>query len=265
MDCWNPETFDNELRELFFSCSDLIVDYFSEEKCLMDEHLNSDPYESLKSNQYSTAYNAMLENIITPMFLERSIRVWHYTRLLDDEVLLMQQRIIPSTLDSLRQRLDFLKNKQLLTQNETDIIFQKSPFQSQEEIRANRFWTVTVPMLPEDGGVRPLLGNWGGESAYFWLSDEALARKLKEIGLPRIVEVEVQLQDYLKAHSVASTASQAWAESLGVEVSIEGTDLDIQACLETANVLKIHTKDDGMFEEVAKTYPEGCSGLLDEN
>ena len=261
MDCWNPETFDNELRGLFISCSDLITDYFREEKRLMDEHLNSDPYESLKPNQYSAAYNRALEDMIAPMLLERSIRVWHYTRLLDDEVLSMKKRINPSTLASLQQRLETLKSKQLLTQNETDIIFQESPFQSQEDIRSNRFWTITIPISPEDCGVKPLLKSWGGESAYFWLSDEAIAIKLKNIGRPRIVEVETQLRDCLNAYSVASTASQAWAASMGVTVSIEGTDLAITDCLETASVLKVHTVEDAMFREVGKTYPDGCDNL----
>lgn len=264
MDCWNPENFDDELRHLFVSCTELITHYFREEKRLMDEHLNSDPYEGLKPNQYSSAYNEMLENMITPIFLERSIRVWHYTRLLDDEVFSMRQRIIPSTLDSLQQRLEVLKSKQLLTQNETDIIFQGSPFQRQEDIRANRFWTVTIPMSPENSGVKPLLEHWGGESAYFWLSDQTVARKLKRIGLPRIVEVETRIRDYLDAHSLASTASQAWAANLREGVSIEGTDLAITDCLETANVLKVHTIEDEVFQEVGKNYPDGCDTLQND-
>ncbi len=261
MDCWNPETFDNELRSLLVSCSALITNYFSEEKRLMDEHLNSDPYESLKPNQYSAAYNEALEHIITPMFLERSIRVWHYTRLLDDEVLSMKDRITASTLDSLHQRLKTLKSKQLLTKNEVDIILQKSPFQKQADSRSNRFWTVTTPKSANHCGVKPLLRSWGGESAYFWLSDNIIANKLESIGRPRIVEVQTQLRDGWNAHSVASTASKAWAASMGVTVSIEGTDLAIVDCLETAKVLKVHTAEDVIFKEVGKTYPEGCNKL----
>ena len=264
MDCWNSETFDDELRGLFVSCSDIIANYFREDKRLMDEHLNSDPYESLKPNQYSAAYQQVLEDMITPMLLERSIRVWHYTRLLDDEVLSMKRRLALSTLGSLQQRLEALKSKQILTQNEADIIFQESPFQSQEDSRSNRFWTVTVPVSPEDSGVKPLLKSWGGESTYFWLSNEAIANKLKSIGQPRIVEVETKLRDCLNAYSVASTASQAWAASMGVIVSIEGTDLTITDCLETANVLKVHTVDDATFKEMGKTYPDGCYNLQND-
>ncbi|MFT5520132.1 MAG: hypothetical protein ACI9IA_000720 [Enterobacterales bacterium] len=261
MDCWNPETFDDELRSLFANCADLINNYFREDKRLMNEHLTSVPYEGLKSNQYSAAYREVLENIITPMLLERSIRVWHYTRLLDDELLSMKKRLVPSTLDSLQRRLKALNSKQLLTQNEIDIIFQESPFQSQEGIRSNRFWTVTVPISPEDCGVKPLLKSWGGESAYFWLSDEAIANKLKSIGQPRIVEIKTQLRDCLNAYSVASTAAQAWAASMGLTVSIMGTDLAITDCLETASVLKVHTVEDAMFKKVGKTYPDGCDNL----
>lgn len=85
MDCWNPETFDKELRS-FLSCySNLICDYFCEGKRLMDEHLNSDPYQSLKPNKYYSAYSNLLEKKLTPLLLQRSIRVWHYTRLLENE------------------------------------------------------------------------------------------------------------------------------------------------------------------------------------
>ncbi|WP_444921338.1 hypothetical protein ACJJID_02445 [Microbulbifer sp. CnH-101-G] len=227
----------------------------------MDEHLNSDPYESLKPNKYSAAYYRALEDMITPIFLDRSIRVWHYTRLLDEEVLSMKKRITPSTLTSLQQRLEALRNKQLLTQNETDIIFQESPFQNQKDIRSNRFWAVTIPISSEDCRVKPLLKSWGGESAYFWLSDEAIAGKLKSIGQPRIVEVETQLRDCLDAYSVASTASQAWAASMELTVSIEGSDLAITNCLETASVLKVHSVEEPIFRKVGKTYPDGCDNL----
>ena len=52
MDSWNPETFDSELRQMLERNSELIATYFEEYKCLMDENLNSDPYESLKPNKY---------------------------------------------------------------------------------------------------------------------------------------------------------------------------------------------------------------------
>jgi len=240
------------------------MEYFRENKRLMDEHLNSNPYESLKPNEYSSAYYGVLENMITPMLADRTIRVWHYTRLLDDEVLSMKQRIAPSTLDSLKQRLDALKRKQLLSKHEVDIIFQESPVQAQEDIRAGRFWSVTIPMPAGNCGVKPLLESWGGESAYSWLSDEVIANKLKNIGLPRIVEVETQLRDKFNAYSVAKTASMAWAVSLGVPLTIEGTDLAITGCIESAYVLKVHTIEDEIFGEVAKTYPDGCNTLFND-
>ena len=262
MDCWNPDTFDEELRQLFHRYSEVIQCYFREDKRLMDEHLKSNPYESLKPNQHNAQYNRILEHILTPAFFDRSIRVWHYTRLLDYEVISIMQKIIPSTITSLNDRLNTLVKNKFLTRDEANIIIKESPFQSQENIRSNRFWSVTIPLSPENCGVKPLLESWGGESAYFWLSDEMTVNKLKKIGSPCIVEVETQLRDNLNAYSVAVTASKAWAVTLGEDVSIDGTDLAITGCIETADVLKVHTVKDEIFNEIGKTYPSGCGEIL---
>ena len=262
MDSWRPATFDTELCEVLTDWSDLIVDYHREDLRLMDAHLNSDPYESLKSNRYKSDYLALREHTVTRLFIDRRIRVWHYTRLLDDEVLSMQRKLVPSTLASLRQRVETLVEKNLLTQEEAEIVYCQSPLQLQEEFRSNRLCTITVPQSPDDCGVRPLLKSWGGESAYFWLSNKTVAAKLRNIGTPRIVEIETALRDELNAFSVAETAIQAWARKFCVSVEPSGCDLAIMACLDTAQVLRVHTEGDGVFEKMGKTYPDGCEKLL---
>ena len=97
MDSWRPATFDTELCEVLTDWSDLIVDYHREDLRLMDAHLNSDPYESLKSNRYKSDYLALREHTVTRLFIDRRIRVWYCTRLLDDEVLSMQRKLVPSS------------------------------------------------------------------------------------------------------------------------------------------------------------------------
>ena len=155
MDCWNPETFDTELCKTLTDSSDLIGNYYREERRLMDEHLNSDPYESLQSNIYHAEHSIFLENVITSLFVDRCIRVWHYTRLLDYEIVAMKRRVVPSTLDSLNQRLCELVKRKLLTREEADTVYRQSSFHSQSEARSGCLWTVSVPVSPEDGGVEP--------------------------------------------------------------------------------------------------------------
>lgn len=151
-----------------------------------------------------------------------------------------------------------LRDKRLLTQNEIDTIFQESPFQTQKDIRSDRFWAVTIPVPPEESGVKPLLESWGGESAYFHLRNEDIEEKLKSIGQPRIVEVETHLHDFHSAYNVAPDVSRAWAASKDIAVKTEGCDLAIKDC-QAVRVLKIHTEGDGIFERVGKTYPDGAA------
>jgi hypothetical protein len=169
----------------------------------------------------------------------------------------MQQALVPSSLEFLKIRLNDLVAMDLLSKEEADRVFQESPFQSQGRIRLGRFWTVTVPLHHGDSGVSALLGNWGGESAYFWLSDKALASKLGNLGMSRILEIEAALSDGLNAFSASSTVLEAWARKLGVPVVPTGCDLAITNCLGTAKLVRVHTGDESIFEAIAKTYPDG--------
>ena len=262
MDVWNPQTFDDALIEKLATHSELIAVFHQEAQDLMDRHLNSDPYESLQPNQYAAQYYDLRDNAFVNLMMERRIRVWHYTRLIDDEAESMKEKLEPSNLAGLSKRLDNLVQKHLLTKEEAGIIYQDSPFHAQEDSRSDRLYTVTVPIIPESSGVEPLLENWGGESSYFWLKDETLAAKLKTIGKPRIVEIETTLRDKFNAFYAAQTVLQSWARHLGISLSPSNTDLAIKECLSDADVLKIHTAGDGIFEAVATSYPDECFSLL---
>ena len=175
---WNPSTFNSEIIRVLNDNSDLIYDFFSEDSRLMNEHLNSDPYESLKPNRFHSCYTNLLEDILTPVLAESRIIVWHYTRLTDFEVNLMQENIVPSSLSYLQKRLDALVAEGILSTEESKLIFELSPYHTQAKSRENMLWTVTVPLPCDDHGVAPLLGYWGGESAYFRLTNEPLKNKL---------------------------------------------------------------------------------------
>lgn len=259
IDLWNPNTFSFELERVLTAESQLVFDYHSEARRLMDEHLNSSPYQSLKPNRFSSEYLSFQEHELTPILAQTRVRVWHYARLLEQEVDAMQRRLVPSSLEFLKKRLHDLVAMKLVTQEEADKVFNESPFHSQGDSRSGRLWTVIVPRHCSDGGVSALLGSWGGESAYFWLSDKSLATKLRSLGLPRILEIEAVLTDGLNAFSASNTVMEAWAKKLGVCVVPTGCDLAITNCLGTAKLIRVHTEGQSTFEAVAKTYPEGVS------
>lgn len=222
----------------------------------MHEHLNSLPYQSLKPNRFASEYLWFQEHELTPILSEARIRVWHYARLLDHEVNAMRQALVPSSLEFLQKRLHELVAMELLSQQEADQVWQESPFHSQEGIRSGRLWVVTLPLHHRAGGVSPFVGSWGGESAYFWLSDKMLGAKLKNIGLPRILEIETGLSDGLNAFSASCTVLQAWARKEGVSVVPNGCDLAITECIGTAEIVRVHTEGEGSFDEVGRSYPE---------
>lgn len=259
IDLWNPDTFSAELERTLTAKSQLIFDYHSEAHRLMDENLNSSPYQSLKPNRFSADFLSFQEYELTPILAGSRIRAWHYARLLDHEVAAMRQGLVPSSLVFLKKRLNDLVAMDLLSQEEADKVFQESPFQSQEGIRSGRLWIVTVPLHYCDTGVSTLLESWGGESAYFWLSDEGLATKLRNLGMSRILEIEVALSDGLNSFSASSTVLEAWAKKQGAPVVPTGCDLAITNCLGTAKLVRVHTEGESAFEAIAKTYPEGAS------
>jgi len=152
----------------------------------------------------------------------------------------------------------------LLTQEDAETVFDQSPFHQQSN-RAGCLCATVIPLSHCDGDVKLLLESWGGESAYFWLSDERVAETLKSIGTPRIIEIETALTDKLNGYQVAATVLAAWARKLGAPAALSGCDLFIRECIDTAKVLRVHTKGDNSFEAVRTTYPVGVGALLEEN
>jgi hypothetical protein len=264
IDPWDPKSFSAEIKHTLDSHSELIVNFFREDSKLMDEHLNSSPYQSLKSNLFHFEFSNFKENTLTPILKNSRIRVWHYTRLTDSEVDMMRKKLMLSSLDYLKDRLDSLVSNGLLSHKESEQVFGQSPFHRQRANRSGMLWTTTSPLPTTDTGVEPLLEHWGGESAYFWLSDEKVKTKLKNIGLPRVIEIEAELSDSLNAFSVSETVLQAWAKKLGVSVVPSGSDLAIKSSIEKAKVVKVHTKGQNLFNVLAKTYPENVQELISE-
>lgn len=261
---WDTKSFSTEIECILETHSELISNYFREDVKLMNEHLNSSPYQSLKPNKFHYAFSDFKENTLTPILKSCRIVVWHYTRLTDDEVSIMREKLTLSSLDYLKLRLDLLISKGLLSHEESKVVLEQSPFHKQEQNRSGMLWTTTTPEPTNDMGVNRLLNSWGGESAYFWLSDENIKSKLKTIGLPRVIEIETELSDGLNAFSVSKTVLEAWAKKLGVSIAPSGTDLAIKNSIGKTKVIKVHTEGQDSFSGLARTYPENAQTLLSE-
>lgn len=264
LDSWNHKTFGTTISSVLSEHSELVGNYHEEDRRLMEEHLNSSPYQSLKPNRLHNAYAKLKEEILTPILSNTRTRVWHYTRLTDYEVDSMRQQPVLSSLNHLKDRLEKLVANELLTLEESEMVYSESPFHLQHEIRANRLWTTNIPLAPSDSGVMPLLESWGGESAYFWLKNESISTKLKSIGSARIVEMETSLSDNLNGYSVSDTVLKAWARNLGVPLQVSGCDLPITNCIDTMKVVRVHTKGESSFEAIATSYPQDAGSLLGE-
>lgn len=75
IDAWKPQTFDNELRSTIDAKSELVIAYWQLNRQLMNEHINSNPYQSLKPNHLASDYCRFQEQQIAPLFEERRVRV----------------------------------------------------------------------------------------------------------------------------------------------------------------------------------------------
>lgn len=262
IDAWNPDTFSDELLGVLEENSDLVVSYHIEGKRLMDEHLNSSPYRSLEPNPFTSAYLSFSEEVLAPVLAKARIRTWHYTRLTDAELDQMCQGLVASSLGFLSDRLDKLVTNQVISRDIAEEVLGQSPLHKQKSAREGRLWSVVIPVPSNDGGVAPLLRSWGGESAYFWLSSEVIANKLKDIGKPRIIELETSLSDGINAHSVADTILEAWAVKYGAKVTLTGCDLAVTASIPATKVLHAHSEGDASFELVGIDYPARASELI---
>jgi hypothetical protein len=257
IDSWNPNTFSVEITKVLKNNSELIVNFYAEDKRILDEYLRGVDRREWRdqTNSFHDAFQELHEQSLTPILSRTRIRCWHYTRLTDNESSEMEKTLVPSSLKHLSQRLSKLVAMNLLSREDANKIFDQSPFHSQLENRAGRICAIPIPVPVNDRGVRPLLESWGGESAYFHLVDDMLASKLKNIGLPRVVEIETELNDGFNSYSVAEIMLKAWARGLGSSVDLGNRALAIKACITSAQVIQIHKDGDGCFQEVAITYP----------
>lgn len=257
IDVWDIDTFDEELRAKPRREESLIRDYLTTSRRQFLEREASDHRMPHPENPHAADYIAFTEEVGRDME-SRTIRAWHYARLVDEEVRAMREGgIYPGTLDTLRRRLDAQVTAGALSAADADKLYKASPCHHPEQQpgRLGKFWMASEPIRADDGGVEPLLESWGGESTYFWLKDERLKALVATIGQPRILEVAVPLAKTTHSFSGGRAVIGAFARTLGCRPDREGFDLYTLEPLEPAAILAVHTEGEPKFKKVGRGYP----------
>jgi hypothetical protein len=207
IDVWDFDTFDEELRAKLRREETFVRDYLttSQQQFLVREA--SDHGMPHPENPYAADYLAFAEEIGRDME-SRTIRAWHYARLVDEEVRAIRESgIYPGTLDTLRHRLDVQVEAGSLSAADADELYKASPCHDPEQQPGR------------------LVENWGSESTYFRLEDERLKSLVATIGRPRILEVAVPLVRTKHSYSAGRAIIAAFARTLGCRPDREGFDL----------------------------------------
>ena len=260
IDVWDTKTFDRELLSKLHANDQLVRDYLATDRRQYEDREASDHRMPHPINPYASKYLAFLEDIGRDFMQVRTIRAWHYTRLVDDEVRVIRASgIYPGTLDTLRLRLDASAAVGLLTVADADALFAASPCHHPEQQagRLGKFWLTSDPVPADDSGVELLLGNWGGEVTYYWLRDKKLEKRVAEIGRPRILEIAVPIAKTNQWYPAGKAVVAAFARTLGCRSDRGTFDLYATAALGPEAILTIHTAGDASFEAMARQYPVG--------
>lgn len=258
IDVWNLETFDDELRAFLIGNGSLLQDYFSTSRENWLSRELSDRTGPYPDNPYAGDYIDLAETTMHLM-QARAIRAWHYTRMTDTELeAIRRDGIHISSLEAIRVRFNAQVKAGVFSQAVADALFAASPYQGdQHDSRAGKFWMTSHPTDVEDGGVELLLGNWGGEAAYFWLRDPELEALVASIGKPRVLEVVVPLAVTRHTHSAGEAVLATFGRSLGCKPEKKAFDLYSTAALPAQAIIAAHTGGDATYGRIGCDYPTG--------
>jgi hypothetical protein len=175
----------------------------------------------------------------------------------DEVILIRESGVYPSTLATIRQRLDARVAAGDFSAEIADQLLEASPFHQQADSRSNKFWVTSHPIEHDDSSVELLLGNWGGEGVYFWLEDEGLKNLVAKIGKPRVLEMAVPINASCRSHQTAAAVLCTFGRSIGCKPSRAEFHLYSTHALGPEAVIAIHTEAEPNFVALARGYPVG--------
>lgn len=260
IDVWNSSTFGSGIVSELNQNRALIESFHREDALIEgldgDEHL----LKCLEGNRYFEQFET-LKLRVAELLMDREIRAWHYTRLFGFEVEAMRDSIKLSSEAAMQERLMEIERRRILTEQEVKIALQGSALKTQKRNRENRFFCVPVPIHVTDGGVAPLLNNWGGEVVYFHQRDDALKRKLGSLGVPRVIEIAVKVSEPLRRYALADCVLNTCALDLGLPLCPANIDLCIKEDPPPVRVLAVHSHGEQDFQALGHDFPEGAELL----
>lgn len=259
IDVWDLATFDAALIATLAAEIDTIRDYMVRDREIFLAHdLGRARSIRRPGNAHAGAFMGLNERVGAEM-QARTIRAWHYTRLTDAEAdALRTAGVELSTLGSLKARLSARVIAGDFSQAVADALFAASPFHNDPfELRLNKLWMTSHPVVIDDPGVAPLMAHWGGEVASFSLTDPRYLATLASIGQRSVVELAVPLALTKAAYWASAAVIATFGRSLGCVPEKRQFDLCVQSPLPGSAVLAIHTDADPTFGAMAVTYPPG--------
>ena len=269
IDIWNAKTFTEDVQAFLREHSETIIRYHRIEQQTDEETERLQEWRLRPRNPFSDAYNRTVESL-SDLMASKTIRAFHYTRMVDFEVedVLANGFYAPTTEDSfvrLSERVGRLVSAGHLTIQEGDRIFSSSPLNDSEQLSARQgFWMTTGAFRPEDGSVRLLLDNWGGEVGYFWIDesqDPDLLTRVQSIGRGRIFELAVPMTDkdgrpLSRCWSAAKDIVNVLASSYGFQTDRLGFDLAVKSPLPASAILAFHTEGDESYTTFGVSNPD---------
>jgi hypothetical protein len=265
IDLWNSKSFDNGLLAELRCEAGMVRDYFATESANYDAYCAPGNRDMLRENPHWHIYNVFVDKVLAPLMAARTVRGWHYTRMTDAEVeLLRRGGVYPSSLETIRRRLDGLAATGEITAETADVLFAESPFHSDEMGgRGDKFWTTSQPLPVTRSDVTSLLRSWGGESIYWRIQDPELVASIGRIGRPRVLEIALPLDAGPDARAAAHAVTRTFAAGLGCRVIRERLDLHVVRSLGPEAVVAVHTEGDEIYAQIGRRYPPGFVADVD--
>ncbi len=270
IDIWNAETYTEDIHAFLKEHAETIIRYYRIKLQTDEEMAQHEGWRLRPPNPFADAYNRVNERL-ADLIAPRSIRAFHYTRMVDIEVddVLANGFYAPTTEDSfvrLSERVGRLVQAGILSIQEGDRIFSASPLHNSEQFRARQgIWLTPHAYRPDSQAVRLLVNNWGGEVGYFWIDesqDPDLLTRVQSIGRGRIFEIAVPLLDGKRNpihgfYSAAKGIVNGFAQRNGFRTERPGFDVSIKTSLPASSILAVHSEGDDTYSAFGSKYPVG--------
>lgn len=269
IDIWDAKTFTEDIHAFLNEHSETIIRYHRIEQQTDAEVKRLREWSPRRPNPFADAFNRATERL-ADLIASKTIRVFHYTRMVDFEVVdvLANGFYAPTTENSfllLSERVGRLVKEGLLTIQEGNRIYASSPLNDPGQLKATQgFWMTSRAFRPDDHSVDLLLNHWGGEVGYFWIDesqDHDLLNRVQSIGRGRIFEIGVPLikkdgQPIFGCYSAAKDIINGFAQSHGFQTDRLGFDLSVKSPLPASAILAVHTEGEESYATFGVNDPD---------